>query len=151
MFSTSTTADYYNRLAIMLSKMIKDGSYEAHSMKGKEMVYDVTKDKRFSYYLSERNKHKDKNGNYTSKKGDIKYNDQRNLYLVTIDQLNKERSITAQKPFTEADLIDKAYTQLERDSLKATSDLMYGAYDKDSQAHVLNTLAGISFMQFMTY
>ena len=151
MFTTSTAADYYNRLALMLAKMIKDGSYDAHSMDGNKMVYDVKKDKRFSHYLNEREKHKDKDGNYMPKKGDVKYNDQRNLYLLTIQQLNKEYTVVGRKPLTESDLIEKAYTQRERDSIKAQSDLIYGAYDKDSQAQMPNTLLGITFMQFMTF
>ena len=97
MFMTSTAADYYNRMAILLSKMIKDGSYEAHSLVDGALVYDVTKDKRYSYYLSEREKHKDKNGNYTAKKGDEKYNYQRNKYLLTIEQMNKEGAVVNQK------------------------------------------------------
>lgn len=151
MFTTSTAADYYNRMAILLAKMIKDGSYEAHSMKGNVMTYDPKKDKRFEYYLKERDNNKDKDGNYIPKKGDNKYNDQRNLYLLTIQQLNKEYTVVGRKPLKESDLIEKAYTQKERDSIKAFSDLIYGAYDKDSQAQFPNTLAGIAFMQFMTY
>lgn len=151
MFMTSTAADYYNRMAILLSKMIKDGSYEAHSMVDGALVYDVTKDKRYSYYLSEREKHKDKNGNYTTKKGDEKYNYQRNRYLLTIEQMNKEGAVVNQKKLEEKDLIQKAYSQQERSSIKSYSDLMYGAYDKDWQAQFSNTILGIAFMQFMTY
>ncbi len=32
MFMTSTVGDYYNRMAVLLAKMIKDGSYEVHRM-----------------------------------------------------------------------------------------------------------------------
>ena len=151
MFTTSTAADYYNRLAILLAKMIKEGSYEAHSMEGNKLVYDPTKDKRFSHYLSEREKYKNDKGEYLPKKGDKLYNDQRNLYLLTIHQLNKESAVLGDKKLTEADLLTKAYTQRDRDSTKAMIDLMYGAYDKDSQAQLPNTLLGITFMQFMTY
>lgn len=151
MFTTSTAADYYNRLAILLAKMIKDGSYDAHSMEGNKIVYDPTKDKRFSHYLAERENHKNADGEYMSKKGDKLYNDQRNMYLLTIQQLNKENAVLGGQKLTESDLITKAYTQRERDSIKAMSDLMYGAYDKDSQAQFPNTLMGITFMQFMTY
>lgn len=35
--------------------------------------------------------------------------------------------------------------------MKAVSDTMFGAYDRDAQAHVTNKLMGIAFMQFMTY
>ena len=91
MFATSTAADYYNRMAIMLAKMIKDGSYEAHSMKDNVLVYDPKKDKRFEYYLKERDKYKDKDGNFTNKKGDSKFNEQRSRYLLMVNQMNKVR------------------------------------------------------------
>lgn len=151
MFMTSTVGDYYNRMAVLMSKMIKDGSYDAHSMINGELIYDPIKDERFSYYLSEREKYKDKDGNYTSKKGDLKYNSQRNKYLWTIDQMNKEGSVINQKKLEEKDLIPKAYSQLERNSIKTYSDLMYGAYDKEWQSQFSNTLIGIAFMQFMNY
>ncbi len=151
MFMTSTLGDYYNRMAILLAKMIHEGSYEAHYMEGKHLRYDVTKDKRFSKYLAERDNHKDKNGNYIEKKGDLEYNTQRRKYLLSMEQINKEGKLTNEKQLTEASLLHKAYSQQERNSIKSYSDLMYGAYDKDSQAHVGNTLAGIAFMQFLTY
>ncbi len=151
MFTTSTAADYYNRLAILLAKMIKDGSYEAHSMKGNELIYDATKDNRFSYYLSQREKYKDSNGNYINKKGDVKYNEQRTKYLLLMNQINADNALTGEKQYKESDLVDKAYSQKERNSIKAQSDLVYGSYDKDSQAQAPNTLLGIVFMQFLTY
>ena len=135
----------------MLAKMIQDGSYDAHTYENGELKYDARKDKRFEYYLKERDKNKDKNGNYQPKKGDKKYNDQRNLYLLTMNQINQENSITGRTQYKEVDLIEKAYSQKERDSVKAMSDSLYGAYDKDSQAQAPNTLLGITFMQFMTY
>lgn len=83
MFYTSTIGDYYNRNAMLLSKMIHEGTYEAHSIdpKTKELVYDPTKDARFAKYFAERDKHVDKDGNYIVKKGDTEYNTQRRRYL----------------------------------------------------------------------
>lgn len=151
MFATSTGGDYFNRLAILLARMIKDGSYEAHSMKGNTLVYDPRKDKRFSYYLAEREKYKDADGNYTKKSGDSLYNEQRNLYLLMIEQFNSEYAIVGEGHLTEKDLIPKAYTLKERNSIKAMADRVYGAYDKDAQAQINNKLAGIAFFQFMQY
>lgn len=151
MFMTSTVGDYYNRMAVLLAKMIKEGSYEAHSMVDGGLVYDVKKDKRYSKYLSERDNYKNSKGEFMPKKGDEEFNRQRNRYLLTIEQLNKEGASTNQKKLTENDLIHKAFTQQERNSIKSYADLMYGAYDKDWQAQFPNTLAGIAFMQFLTF
>ena len=151
MFMTSTVGDYYNRMAILMAKMIKDGSYDAHSMIDGELVYDPRKDKRYEKYLAERDQHKDKNGNYGPKKGDVEFNTQRNKYLLAIDQLNKEGAVTNEAKLTEKDMLYKAYTQQERNSIKSYSDLMFGAYDKDWQSQFNNTIYGIAFMQFLTF
>lgn len=151
MFMTSTLGDYYNRMAILLAKMIHEGSYDAHTMVDGNLRYDPRKDDRFKYYLAERSKHKDADGNYIAKKGDHEYNLQRRRYLLTISQMNKEGELTNEKKLTEDSIIEKAYTHQERNSIKSYGDLMYGAYDKDSMAHINNTLAGIAFMQFLTY
>lgn len=65
--------------------------------------------------------------------------------------MNNEGKLTNETKLTEHDIIEKAYTHLERNSVKASTDMMYGAYDKDSQSHINNTLFGIAFMQFLTY
>lgn len=151
MFMTSTLGDYYNRMAILLAKMIKEGSYDAHSMVDGNLRYDVKKDKRFEYYFKHRESVKDAEGNYTIKKGDVRYNTQRRLYLLTIDQMNREGAVTNEKKLTEKSIIEKAYSHQDRDSIKSFSDQMYGAYDKDWQAQFGNTLMGIAFMQFLTF
>ena len=101
--------------------------------------------------MSQRNKHKDSKGNFIPKKGDEKYNQQRNLYLLTIEQINKENIVLNETKLTEEDLITQAYSNKERDSIKSYADLVYGAYDKDAQAHAGHTLYGIAFMQFLTF
>lgn len=65
--------------------------------------------------------------------------------------MNIEGALTEEIKLTEKSLITKAYTHQERDSIKAATDQMYGAYDKDSMSHINKTLYGIAFMQFLTY
>jgi hypothetical protein len=139
MYASNTLPDYYNRVSLFLAKMIHDGSYEAHSIdKNGVLKYDPTKDKRFSYYFENREKNKNSKGEYTIKKGDEKYNTQRNLYNLLIDGLNKEY-ISEGISFTEKDLVKKAYTEKERDSFKSFTDLVYGAFDKDAQSQSTHT------------
>ena len=151
LFATSTAGDYYNRMSLMLAKMISEGSYNAHSMKDNELVYDPTKDKRFEYYFQNRDKHKNEKGEFINAKGDVKFNEQRTRYNLLISEINKESEISGNKRLTEADLVDKAYSIKERNSIKAFSDNMYGSYDKDTQNHFNNTLVGIAMMQFLTF
>jgi len=138
MYMCNTIPDYYNRLSIFLAKMIHDGSYEAHNLIDGKFIYDATKDKRFEYYLANRKNHM-KNGKYIAAQSDKKYNEQRQRYLILQDQLNKEYS--GERVFTEYDeeLVPKAYSEIERTSLKSFSDMAYGYYDKDAQSQANNT------------
>lgn len=81
MFMTSTIGDYYNRLAMFLSKMIHEGVYDAHTLVDGKLVYDATKDARFEKYFAERKNHMNADGEYIPKKGDEEYNRQRRRYL----------------------------------------------------------------------
>jgi hypothetical protein len=117
--------------------MIHDGSYEAHSLVDGELKYDPRKDERFSYYFDQRSKHL-KDGKYIPATNDKKYNHQRQLYLLLQSQLNQEYDYQG-KHLTENDLIDKAYSSVERNSIKSFIDMAYGYYDKDAQSHSHNT------------
>lgn len=150
MYMCNTIPDYYNRLSLFLAKMIHDGSYEAHTLVNGIFKYDVTKDKRFEYYLQNRDKHKDDQGRFIPAKSDLKYNTQRQHYLVLQEQLRAEYDLN-DKDFTEADLIDKAYSETERSSFKSFTDMSYGYYDKDTQSQSNNTWWGVTFMQFMQF
>jgi len=134
----NTVPDYYNRLALFMAKMIHDGSYDAHSMdENGHLLYDPTKDKRFDYYFKTRNKYKAPEGSnvlYASSKTDQLYNTQRNMYNLLMSELNAERKRAGFEIFEEGDIIDKAYSELERSSYKSFVDTVYGYYDVDSQA-----------------
>lgn len=144
-----TYGDYYNRMAVMLAKMIHDGSYEAHSIKDGIFTYDPKKDKRFSYYLANREKYT-KNGEYVPATDDLKYNTQRRQYLLLVDQLNKEFRIEG-KHFTEKELVPQAYSSVERTNWKTLGDMTYGYYEKESKAQVNSFWWGMTFLQFMQY
>jgi hypothetical protein len=137
-------------MALFLAKMIYDGSYDAHSIIDNQLVYDPTKDNRFSYYFKNRDKHKDDKGNFIPAKNDLEYNKQRNLYILLVQQLNSDRAGVSD-PLTEKDIVDQAYSEIERNSFKSLTDTAYGYYDKDSQSQLHNTAFGVIFLQFMQY
>lgn len=150
MYMSNTAPDYYNRMVIFLAKMIHDGSYDAHSIENGVFTYDASKDKRFSHYLANRANHM-KDGKYVSATDDAEYNRQRRTYLLIQEQLTKEYNGT--KTFTEYDteLIPKAYSEVERSSLKSFTDMAYGYYDKDAQAQANNVWWGMTWLQFMQF
>lgn len=149
MYASNTIPDYYNRLVLFLAKMIHDGSYDAHTNEDGELKYDPKKDKRFSYYLQEREKHK-VGDEYIAATNDQRYNTQRRQYLLLISQLNEEQRIYGEA-LTEADLIPKAYSEKERSSFKSFTDMAYGYYDKDAQQQATNTWWGLTWLQMMQY
>lgn len=148
MYACNTIPDYFNRLSLFIAKMIHDGSYEAHSYENGFLKYDPKKDKRFSYYLANRHKHKDKNGNYIPAQKDEEYNRQRNHYLLLMSMLNSEY---LDNKLVEEDLLPKAYSEKERSSFKSFTDMAYGYYDKDTQSQSTNLWWGLTWMQFMQF
>jgi hypothetical protein len=153
MYSTSTYGDYYNRLSLFLAKMIEEGSYEAHSIdKNGHLKYDATKDKRFSKYFKNRHLHKNAYGQYIAAKNDLEYNTQRQLYLITMKEINEDRNrVNLPKLTEENDILDTAYSEKERLSFKSFTDTVYGYYERDSSSLLHTTWYGIIFLQFMQF
>lgn len=149
MFISNTFGDYYNRLVIFLAKMIHDGSYQAHSYENNELKYDPRLDGRFEYYFKNREKYK-VGDNYTSSSADKKYNEQRRTYLLLLNQLNSQYGALG-KTLTEKDLAPKAYSEIERSSIKSFIDMAFGYYDKDAQSQSNNMWYGMTWMMFMQY
>lgn len=132
--------DYLNRMAFLLAKMKKDGSYEAHTMKDEVLSYDWKKDERFSIYAS-------------GATSDPKYNEQRGKYLAYLEQFNKEarQSGTNVVDLVEGDDLPKAYPTIERESMKAFVNYMHGPYDAEDKIMFNNTMFGVMLMQFRTW
>ena len=147
MYWCNTAPDYVNRLSLFLAKMIKDGCYEAHSIdENGNLVYDPSKDKRYSHYFKMRDQYK-----YEFSKTDTEYNDQRTLYLKAIEEFNAEIISSSEKVLTEKDNIPRAYFSKQRDSIKTFSDTAYGYYDTERSPLIKHTAVGIIFGQFMTF
>lgn len=147
LFWFNTAPDYVNRMSLFLSKMLKDGTYKAHSLDSTgKLVYDPSKDDRFSYYFKVREGY-----SFEYNKSDEKYNNQRALYTKFIQEFNADSLLTGGKQLTEKDNIPKAYTNKERESIKSFTDLSYGHYDKERNAPAKHTVLGILFGQYMTF
>lgn len=142
----NTSPDYVNRLSLFLAKMIHDGAYDAHTLnEDNELVYDPTKDDRFSHYF----KMRDKYGMVFT--NDTKYNKQRSLYLTMIDDFNAERLTADETLLTEIDIIPRAYTNKDRESIKTFTDTAYGYYDHERTPMIKHLPQGIIFGQFLTF
>lgn len=138
--STNTAPDYILRMSIMLAKMIKDGSYSAHSVdKSGKLSYDWTKDERFKHYAKGDTKHPD-------------YKYQKALYNFVREQINSENSATGTGEYIkEGGALPKAYSNLERESVKSFINYIHGSYDHGDNILAKNTLLGMLFIQFRTW
>lgn len=127
----NSAPDYLNRLTLFVAKMIHDGCYDAHYMNDKgEFVYDPTKDKRFEVYFKKRKQY-----DFKFAQNDKEYNDQRSLYISMLDDFNVENiKLNEPKLDERKDLIPRAYTQKEKESIKVFADTAYGFYDSERAA-----------------
>lgn len=141
--------DYMTRMTFFLAKMIKDGSYKAHTFKDGELVYDWKKDERFSLFAK---------GDAGKAENEDKYNFQRQLYLTMLKDMNEESRFTGAYGRLNEDEnlgplgdLPKAYTSKERNSIKDYINWSHGSYDHGDQVQVSQTLFGILALQFKTW
>lgn len=144
LFFFSTQSDYWNRMTLFIAQMLKDGSWDAHSVTEEGgLIYDWSKDKRFDEYV----KHK-ANPKYTSDN----FLKQKALYYTYIKQLRAEGVSNKKGELINfGDDLPKAYTSKDRESLKSFADMAYGYYDHEKKSLINNMAFGSIFMQFMTY
>ena len=149
LYTTSTAPDFYNRMAIFVACMIKDGCYNAHKIESDGSVtYDMNEDDRFSEFW----KNKEIKG-YKSEK----FNEQYALYEWTARQFNSEGynlRIGELDPSTGKLIFDPlptAYTNLQRDSMKESIGTVLGMYDHEESETSRHKTFSIYFRQFQTY
>lgn len=144
----NNAGDYINRLTVFMAMAIKDGSYDAHYIDSNGVFkYDPSKDARFKVYFEKR-----QNYGFKSAPGDSEYNNQRSLYLSMLDDFNAENVKLGIKKIDEVkDLIPRAYTDKQRQSIKVFADTAYGFYDSEVKSLITNTAIGSIFGQFLTF
>lgn len=133
LFWTSTCGDYFNRMSILIARMVHDECYEACSFDNNGFKYDWKKDGRFSIYASNQITHPE----YAKQKG---------AYLSTLKAFNDQGY-----SLTDGDALPSPYTPEEIITIKSFSDKMYGYYDHDIRMQAEKTLLGTLMLQFSTY
>ena len=141
-YKFSSRPDFYNRMTIFVAQMMKDGSWEAHSVdpKTNQLVYDWKKDKRFRAYA-------------TNDKSDMEaYNKAKALYYAIAQQLVREGARNKDGTlFKIGDALPKAYSNKESEAKKAVGDTMYGYYDSTKKSLMQATFIGGLMMQMRTF
>lgn len=153
LFKFASRPDFYNRMVIFTSQMMGDGCLEAHSVVNGKLVYDWTKDKRFSKFAAAV---KSGNGNST----DPEISKQRSLYYAIAKQFVNENTMTIDKngkviPFelnmSKPMALPRAYTNKEAESMKSLGDNIYGYYSHEKKSLIMSTCVGSLWLQFRTY
>lgn len=143
-FWFATYGDFVNRMVLLIAEMKKNGSWDAHKIVNGELVYDMSKDKRFEIYY----KHKNDQTFYNNPE----FKKQKALYLTMMDEFIQEGYKNKDgKLLKYGDDLPRAYTTKQRNSIKELSDTMYGCYDHELKMKVEHTIYGLLFFQFKTY
>lgn len=165
---TIVAPDYWNRMSMFISQMIHDGCWDAYELKtseidgATELVYDMSKDKRFDvlykYRFAQVNSDR-----ITEIPKELRetFNRQLALYNIIKQDLNSELEVEDRPkpvvdPNADADsnkfeVLTRAYTNKQRNSMKSFADLAFGYYDRETKAHFFKTSIGLTFKQFMAY
>ena len=148
MFKLSSRPDYYNRLTIFGAQMRHDGCWEAHSIVKGKLVYDWTKDKRFSVFA--------KSLKNPELKNHPDYQKQRSLYYAVAQQFANEHARYEDRTEFILDMnnpkpLPRAYTNQQSESYKAIADDIYGYYTHEKKSLMHSLFIGSLFMQFKTF
>lgn len=139
-FKFASRPDYYNRMTILIAQMIEDGSYQAHKIVDKKLVYDWKLDERFKAFAN------------NDKSNIEKYNKAKSLYYSTAQQLIDENTKNEDGSlFKYGDPLPKAYTTREMESFKSLFDDIYGYYSHEKKSLIMSTALGSMWLQFKTF
>lgn len=142
----SARPDYYNRMVIMTTQMIADGTYDAYEVKDGRLVYDWTKDKRLEKFAK----------NPTLNTSDPEYNKQKALYIALAQEMVREKVLNPDGTPFELNMnnpkpLPKAYTTKQLEGYKALSDNIYGYYAHEKQSLIKQLGLGSMWLQFRTF
>lgn len=138
-FKFTSRPDYYNRMIIVVSRMLADGSWDALDVKDNKLVYDWKKDKRFAAYAN-------------NQIGSPDYDKAHAMYIAVADQFAKENAVNEDgSQFKFGDPLPYAYTNKEMSSIKNLCDTIYGYYSHENKSMVHATFLGALWMQMKTY
>lgn len=141
----NSAPDFFNRMTLFIGKMLEDGCFDAHHLdKDGNLVYDITKDKRFSKLVQH---------GLDFQTTDKEYLEQRALYRVLVEQFQKEGFTKPNGEIlsTEELYLPRAYTVKQKQALKEISDMAYGFYDHEARSLNDHKFFGLVFKQFMAF
>ena len=146
LYQNTVRPDWFNRMIIFVAKMKADGCWEAHHLdkKAGQLIYDMSKDKRFDEYYRHKN-----DANY---KETETFRQQKALYQAMMnDFIDAGFTNPDGSKLEMGQDLPMAYTPRERDSIKEQIGALYGYYDHEEKALGQSGTWYNLFMQFTTY
>ena len=133
----TTAPDFLNRMVFLTAQMYHDGCMNAHDIINGKLVYDWTKDERYTEF---------RKGN----KSHPKYNEQKTAYYARLQQFNREGYDIKYNP-DKPEVLPAAYTIAEKESIKSGADSLFGYMDHENAMPLRNMLFGKLLTQFKNY
>lgn len=144
-FANVTAPDNDNRMVIVVAKMLSDGTFNAFEIKDNQLIYNPSKDERFSYFFANR-------ANDANMQTDKKYVQQKALYEYYITSFNDSgHSIAYSKNPKDWGMIPDPYTTQQLNSLKEQIGMMYGFYNHEERDQSSFGTYKRLYLQFMTW
>ncbi len=138
MFWFARSPDYFNRMTLFIAQAIKDGVWDALSLKDGQLDYDWTKDARFKN-LAE------------GKKGKA-YDSELALFNSLVRIFNEENHWGQLEYFQEGkeNKLPFPYTKQQIFAMKNSADQLYGYFDFETRSLAEKSFIGSIALQFMT-
>lgn len=140
----TTAPDFLNRMVFIVAQMIHDDCLKAHHMsKDGELIYDWTKDGRYSIFAS-------------GDKSHPLYNKQKADYIAHLTQFNIEHENDLdweELKFNESNpvALPSAYTIAEKRNIKSSADSLFGYMDHENAFAARHKFVGKILFQFKSY
>lgn len=137
-YATLRSPDFLNRMTLFVARCMQDGVWDAYSLDGNELKYDVKKDKRFQHFINDDFQHPD-------------YQKEKALFQLHVRNWNKEHP-NSEKPLDWADkILPEPYSDQEILAIKNVANNIYGSYDKSLKAQYEHTALGWAFTMYTTW
>lgn len=138
-YMTLRGPDFLNRMVLFVARCMQDGVWDAFSLDSENnLVYDWTKDKRFSIFASGQTDHPE-------------YKKQKAAYFDRVMTYNQEHPDNPIDPLDKDNPLPMPYSNDEIKSIKNNGDRIYGSYDKSKKAMAENMSYGQMFLMYFTW
>ena len=144
-YSTLRSPDFLNRMTLFIARAMQDGVLDAWTVDNGELKYNWKKDKRFSIYADK------------SKKGTEEYRKQQALYMLHIQEFNRDHPEGIvdkdgnRRLLEYTDDLPTPYSDQEIVAIKNVANNIYGSYDKSLRSMGEFTAIGTFFGMYTTW